>query len=98
MSEEKDWFAGRTGDDPRERCFWRRVGAAVFLGLVLALFVGLLHGCAAPVPYCEKYQAMLGSDQNGQPVLAMSMDQVETLGKVMKGLNAGTCKLDLGGV
>jgi hypothetical protein len=47
MSEEKDWFAGRT-TDPHEQCYWRRVGAAVFFGIVLALFVGLTQGCASP--------------------------------------------------
>ena len=70
----------------------------MWLCIVFGLITLLLTAGCTPVPYCEKYQAMLGSDQNGQPVLAMSMDQVETLGKVMKGLNAGTCKLDLGGV
>ena len=97
MSNDKEWFDGRSLDEQLERCYWRRVGAAVFLGLVLALFVGLTQGCA-PVPYCEKYQAMVGQDQDGQPVIAMTMAEVEKLANVMKGLNAGTCKLDLGGI
>lgn len=37
----------RDDDDPYERCFWRRVGFAAFLGIVLALFAGLLY--AEPV-------------------------------------------------
>ena len=44
MSNDKEWFDGRSMDEQLERCYWRRVGAAVFLGLVLALFVGLVHG------------------------------------------------------
>ena len=45
---------------------FRKIGFAVFLGLVLALFVGLLNGCAAP----EKFQGMCalklaGTGDNG---------------------------------
>ena len=43
MSGDKEWFEGRSAD-PYEKCYWRRVGVAVFLGLLLALFVGLAHG------------------------------------------------------
>lgn len=44
MSQDDEWFEGRSVDAPYERCYWRRVGFAMFLGFVLALFVVAAHG------------------------------------------------------
>jgi hypothetical protein len=38
MSADQEWFEGRSTDDEQhERCYWRRVGFAIFLGIALAL-------------------------------------------------------------
>ena len=82
-------------DKPRPTVLaWWIWAATVALVICAPLF---LIGCA-PVPYCERYKAMLGQDQNDQPVLVMTMAEVEKLGNALKGLNAGTCKLDMGGI
>ena len=60
MSADKEWFEGRSAD-PYEKCYWRRVGFAAFVGIVLAMVAGLLHGCAAP----ETFQGICALKHHG---------------------------------
>lgn len=55
----------------------------------------LLAGCAR-LPPCDRYKAMVGEDQNGQPVVAIDMDNVVKLVALIQGLSAGTCRLEMG--
>ena len=62
-------------ETPAERCFWRKVGFAVFIGISLALILGPLYGCAtakeetADVRVCA-FQ-LIGKTGNDLPVVRM---------------------------
>lgn len=83
MSRETNWFHDYIGEEeaPAERCFWRKVGFAIFIGLALALILGPLYGCATTKEepqgqYC--FLEAVGRTQGGLYVvksLCMSPEQ-----------------------
>ena len=49
MSINTEWFQGRgTDEEKMERCYWRRVGLAIFLGIALAVILLPLVAVAKP--------------------------------------------------
>ena len=49
MSINTEWFQGRgTDEEKMERCYWRRVGLAVFLGILAGLLLFSSRTHAAP--------------------------------------------------
>jgi hypothetical protein len=68
------------------------VGVGLLLALVMLLSI---LGCTvAEVPLCEKYQAEMGIDQDGRPVVILDMTNVKKLGQLVTGLAAGTCRIE----
>ena len=96
MSADKEWFEGRSVD-PYEKCYWRRVGFAAFIGVVLAMVAGLLHGCATVLPACEKFQYRLGQDDSGMIVYVLDQDNAGKMIALVKGISEGKCRLRLDG-
>ena len=75
-------------ETPAERCFWRKVGFAVFIGISLALLLGPLYGCAttkeetADVRVCA-FQ-LLGQTGSGLPVVKMQCVTPEAFAESQK--------------
>lgn len=94
----KDYFQGVSADLD-ERAYWRR--GCVFG--VLATFTALLLSAVAayfyigftakPLPLCEKYSAFMISDPKGNPHIAMDMENVKKLGKMIRDIQEGTCRI-----
>lgn len=72
MANETDWFAGlRTKEAKHQRCFWRRVGFCA-AGLILAIILFLITGCAeAPKKKDPKvcYLGLIGQTEEGMTVV-----------------------------
>lgn len=62
MSQETDWFEGRS-EKQQERCYWRRIGFAIFLALALMMLL-LPMGCA--IPPTGPFMGTCGIQQMGQ--------------------------------
>jgi hypothetical protein len=69
--------------------------ASAILILVGMVFVGgLLTGCAAPRPLCERWNASLIYDEAGEAVaVRLSPQQFTHLAEVMRALDEGRCRL-----
>jgi hypothetical protein len=68
--DNTEWFEGlRTDEAKHERSYWRRVGFAIFLGILIGVLMGPLYGCA------QTFQGLcavkpIGKNENGHTVLA----------------------------
>jgi hypothetical protein len=95
MSQETEFFHGLTTDDAKDD---RSRLRAVFLGLCgvcgLALFLLALGACTKPnVPLCEKYQARVVQNADGETFVLLDMANVKKLAQLISGLQDGTCRI-----
>jgi hypothetical protein len=68
---DTEWFEGQT-DERLERCYWRRVGFAIFLGICLAIIFAPLYGCATEKKADDPrvcYLKLLGNTEEGFSVV-----------------------------
>lgn len=73
-------------ETPAERCFWRKVGYAIFIGFALAVILGPLVGCATKEgPRNEVCMfRLLGNTQDGMPVVATTCVSPEAFAESQK--------------
>ena len=68
MSQETEYFQGRSTDEDHERCYRRRIGFMLFALFALALILAPLVGCATPEEQVWQrvcYEQLLGQDERG---------------------------------
>ena len=76
-------------ETPAERCFWRKVGFSIFIGISLALLLGPLYGCSSVSPQSKPRSEvcsmrLLGNTGDGVPVVAMACVTPEQFAEMQK--------------
>jgi hypothetical protein len=89
MSQETNWFQDYDGEKetPAERCFWRKVGFSIFIGISLALILGPLYGCSTTKEGPRNEVCMfrlLGNTSDGMPVVATTCVTPEAFAESQK--------------
>lgn len=86
MGHETEWFSGDSVEKAHVRCYWRRIGFAVFAALAAALLLfPLLTGCASAEP--EKrvcFVQRLGMTEEGLTVVAQLCMTPEAFAETQK--------------
>lgn len=67
----------RSDEARHERCYWRRVGFFIFLGLVIGMLLGPLYGCSTEMRSEVCYLRLLGKTEQGYTVVAQACQSPE---------------------